>query len=107
MSKLIDISDKLNYEEKPKIKVKDIEVSANNDAITVLKVVSIIEDGDKMNLSDILKIYDMLFDEENQKKIDSLKLDMKDFTTFIMETVKILSNNNQENEGEAETPATT
>ena len=107
MSKLIDITDKLNYEEKPKIKVKNIEVSANNDAITVLKVVSIMEDGDKMNLSDILKIYDMLFDEENQKKIDSLKLDMKDFTTFIMETVKTISNNDQENEGEVETPATT
>lgn len=33
MSKIIDITDKLNFEEKPIIKVKDVEIKANNDAV--------------------------------------------------------------------------
>ena len=36
MSKIIDITDKLNFEEKPIIKVKDVEIKANNDAVTML-----------------------------------------------------------------------
>lgn len=75
MSKIIDITNKLNFEEKPIIKVKDVELEANNDAVTMLKVVAVLEDkGKDMPISDILKVYDMLFDEDNQKKIEDLKL---------------------------------
>jgi hypothetical protein len=108
MSKIIDITDKLNFEEKPIFKIKDIEIEANNDAVTMLKVVAIFENEDgKMKTSDILNVYNLLFDDENQKKIESLKLSLKDFTTFVMETAQNLINDGEEVEGETKTPATT
>lgn len=109
MSKIIDITSKLNFEEKPTIKVKDVMVKANNDAVTLLKVVAIF-DGDskeQIKVSDILTVYNLLFDEEDKKKIESLKLSMNDFTTLIMESAQLLINGNDTpTEGETATPAT-
>lgn len=108
MSKIIDITDKLNFAEKPIFKVKDVEITANNDAVTMLKVIALFEnDGDGIKVSDILKTYNLLFDEENQQKVESLKLDLEDFERFVTETAQSIINNNEETEGETTTPATT
>ncbi|MCH5297874.1 MAG: hypothetical protein J1E85_09415 [Ruminococcus sp.] len=109
MSKIIDITNKLNFEEKPVIKVKDVEVEANNDAVTMLKVVALFgENGEGVAVNDILTVYNLLFDEENRKKIESLKLSFEDFTTLIMESAQTLMNNGEEpDEGETATPAMT
>lgn len=108
MSKIIDITNKLNFESKPIIKVKDVELEANNDAVTMLKVVAIFEDKEKgMSISNILNIYNMLFDEENQKKIEALKLSMNDFATLIIQSATLIANDGEEAEGETMTPAMT
>lgn len=108
MSKIIDITDKLNFEEKPTIKVKDTELKANNDAVTMLKVVALFGDnGEDVAVKDVLTVYNLLFDEENRKKIESLNLSMEDFSTLIMESAQVLINGNEEAEGETQTPATT
>lgn len=109
MSKIIDITDKLNFEEKPVIKVKDVEIEANNDAVTMLKVVALFgEDGEGVAIKDVLTVYNLLFDEENRKKIESLKLSMEDFSTLVMESAQFVANNGEEpDEGETQTPATT
>lgn len=109
MSKIIDITNKLNFEEKPIIKVKDVEIKANNDAVTMLKVVALFdENGDGGSVKDILNIYNLLFDEENRKKIESLKLSFEDFSTLVMESAQFIVNNGEEpDEGETATPATT
>ena len=108
MSKIIDITNKLNFEDKPIIKIKDVEVKANNDAVTMLKVVAIFDGENKeMKVSDILTVYNMLFDDENKTKIESLNLTMNDFTTLIMESAQLLINGNDTpTEGETATPAT-
>lgn len=105
MSKLIDITDKLSFEEKPKFTVKGIEFEANNDAITVLKVTAIM--SGETTINDILKAYEMLFDEENQKKIETLKLSMNDFMSLVIEVAMSVMGNEEEPEGEIQTPATT
>ena len=108
MSKIIDITDKLNFAEKPIFKVKDIEITANNDAVTMLKVIALFEnDGDGIKVSDILKMFNLLFDEENQQKVESLKLDLEDFERFVTKTAQSIINKEEETEGETTTPATT
>ena len=108
MSKIIDITNKLNFEAKPIIKVKDIEIEANNDAVTMLKVAALFDnDSNSFDVKDVLTVYNLLFDEENQKKVESLKLDFEDFSTLIMESAQVLINNGEEVEGETKTPATT
>ena len=108
MSKIIDITDKLNFEEKPIIKVKDVEIKANNDAVTMLKVIALFDnDGKGMSVKNVLDIYNLLFDEENQQKIDSLKLSFEDFSTLVVNAAQAVINDNEEPEGEMTTPATT
>lgn len=108
MSKIIDITDKLNFEEKPTIKVKNVRIKANNDAVTMLKVVALFgENGEGIAIKDVLTVYNLLFDSENQKKIESLKLTMDDFSTLIMESAQTIINGGKEPEGETPTPATT
>lgn len=108
MSKIIDITDKLNFEEKPIIKVKDVEIKANNDAVTILKVIAFFDnDGKGMSVKNVLDIYNLLFDEENQQKIDSLKLSFEDFSTLVVNAAQAVINDNEEIEGETTTPATT
>ena len=41
MSKLIDITDKLNFEEKPSVRVKNVDLAINNDAVSMLKVAAL------------------------------------------------------------------
>lgn len=108
MPKIIDITNKLNFEEKPIIKVKDVELEANHDAITILKVTAILDNEEKkMAISNILDIYNMLFDEDNQKKIEALKLSMDDFATLIVQSATLIINDGEEVEGETMTPAMT
>lgn len=109
MSKIIDITNKLNFEEKPIIKVKDVEIEANNDATTMLKVVALFgEDEKTTSAKNILAIYELLFDIKNRRKVESLKLTMGDFINFVMETAQIIINNGEApDEGETATPATT
>ncbi|MCI7085327.1 hypothetical protein MR988_04360 [bacterium] len=108
MSKIIDITDKLNFEEKPIIKVKDVEIKANNDAVTMLKVIALFDnDGKGVSVKNVLDIYNLLFDEENQQKIDSLKLSFEDFSTLVVNAAQAVINDNEETKGEMTTPATT
>lgn len=109
MSRIIDITNKLNFEEKPIIKVKDIEISANTDAMTMLKVVALFDgEGKGIAVNDILAVYNLLFDEKSREKIESLKLSFEDFSTLIIESARMIINNGEESdEGETVTPATT
>lgn len=110
MSRIIDITDKLNFEEKPSIQIKDAVVAVNNDAPTMLEVMAILEDGNekkRMSPRDISRLYELLFGEEQRRQIQALKLDIADFTVMIMETATAAANRYEETEGEAATPATT
>lgn len=108
MSKIIDITDKLNFEEKPIFKIRDTEIRVNNDAVTMLKVAALMEgDGDTFTIGNMLDVFELIFDEENRRKVNALQLTMDEFSTAIMEIVKSLISNGSDDEGEAPTPATT
>lgn len=78
MGKIVDITDKLTFDEKPKVKIKGTEIEVNTDAPTVLKIMSVMNDN-----GDPLKMYDLLFDEENRTKLEKMKLSFKDFMKVI------------------------
>ncbi len=105
MSKLIDITDKLNFEEKPSVRVKNVDLAINNDAVSMLKVAALFEDGNGKS-KDVIEMYHLLFDESEREKIEKLKLNMHDFNALISESAKIPTGDLTD-EGEAQTPATT
>ena len=105
MSKIIDITNKLNFEEKPKILVKGTEIEVNNDAISFIKTVALFDSEDGVKTSDILSALELLFDEENREKIAKLHLSFVDLSTLIRIATDLIAD--EDSEGEIQTPATT
>ncbi|MEE0964181.1 MAG: hypothetical protein U0L73_08220 [Ruminococcus bromii] len=105
MSKIIDITNKLNFEEKPKILVKDTEIEVNNDAISFIKAIALFDSENGVSTSDLLSALELLFDEENREKIAKLHLSFADLSTVIKTATELIADN--DSEGEIQTPATT
>lgn len=105
MSKIIDITNKLNFEEKPKILVKGTEIEVNNDAISFIKTVALFDSENDISSSDILSALELLFDEENREKIAKLHLSFVDLSTLIRTATDLIAD--EDSEGEIQTPATT
>lgn len=104
MSKVIDITDKLNFEEKPKLKVKDKEFEVNDSAVTMLKILPKLK-GD-VTPEIINELFEFLFAEKDRAEIEKLSLNFKGFSTLVMEAVTLVVGG-EETEGETATPATT
>lgn len=91
MGKVIDITDKLSFDENPKLKIRDIEAEVNADAPTMLKLMQIVGDGKDLTANDVIKMYDLIFSEDSQKKIDKLKLPFTDFQTLVMSAMSLVT----------------
>lgn len=103
VSRIIDITDKLNFDEKPKIKIKDKTFEVNDSAVTMLKILPSLDD---VTPTKLYKIFEMLFDEKDRKAIEKMKLNFTDFSQVIMSAVELVAGNGEE-QGETVTPATT
>ena len=104
--KVIDITDKLNFDEKPKIRIKDVDITVNNSAATVLKILPKLNSNEKMSPSDIMDIIEMLIPSDEMKKFEALELSLNNFMTFITEAIKLITGGDDD-EGEAQTRTTT
>lgn len=93
MGKLVDITEKLNFEENPKIKVKDTKIEVNADAETVLKIMGILSDD--TSVSSVMKMYELLFDEKERKKIEKLKLKFSDFQILVQTAINLVTGEEQ------------
>lgn len=100
MAKIIDITDKLNFDEKPKIKIKDKTFEVDDSAVTMLKILPSLDDVTPANL---YTIFEMLFDEKDRKAIEKMKLNFTDFSQVIMSAVELVAGNGEE-QGETVTP---
>lgn len=97
MAKVVDITDKLDFDSNPKIKINGKEYEVNADAETVLKVMGLF--GDEVTPADVVKIYELIFEEKARKEITKLKLKFKDFQTVVMYAVNLITGN-EESKGE-------
>lgn len=105
MSKIIDITNKLNFDERPKLVIKGTEIEVNNDAISFIKAIALFDSESGISSSDILSALELLFDEENREKIAKLHLSFDDLSTVIKAATELIADN--DSEGEIQTPATT
>lgn len=105
MSKIIDITNKLNFDERPKLVIKGTEIEVNNDAISFIKAIALFDSENGVSSSDLLSALELLFDEENREKIAKLHLSFVDLSTVIKTATELIADN--DSEGEIQTPATT
>lgn len=98
MSRVVDITEKLNYEENPKIKVKDKEIEVNTDAATMLRIMGILSEKEETGPKEVIAMYELMFAEKERKKIEQLKLNFSDFTTLIYTAIGLVTGENDQGE---------
>lgn len=95
----IDITEKLSFEEKAVLVIKEEEIEVNQDAPTVLKVMGLMDDH--AGPSEIMQAYEMLFPEDSREKVERFKLSLRDLMTVVMEAFQLITNPGEEPEGKA------
>ena len=98
MAKTIDITDKLAFDENPKLVVKGKELEVNADATTVLKIMGILGDGENVQPSDVVRMYELIFSEADRKKIDKMKLQFADFQTLVFSAINLITGEKESGE---------
>lgn len=89
MAKVVDITEKLNFEESPKLKIKGKELTVNDDAPTMLKVMQLM--GGEASINEITQAYELMFGEKERKTIESLGLNFNDFVIVIQSAVELIT----------------
>ena len=107
MARVVDITDMLNFEEKPSIRIKGVDIELNDDAPSMLEVTTILQNSDDMSPADINRLTELLFEPEEYKKLIAMKLNMKNFAMAIIRAANIAIGTPDDDEGEAQTPAMT
>lgn len=98
MSKVIDITDKLNFEENPKIKIKDIELEIDASAENMLKVMGLASDNP--TAKDVDEMCKIIFTKKSLEELLRLKLNFKDYQLVVMSAIDIAVGNTEGEEGE-------
>ena len=88
MGKIIDITDKLQFDENPHLKVKDVEVEVNADAETMLKIMG--EFKNKSEVEASLNSFELLFSDADREKILALKMPAKSLMIMIESAMSLV-----------------
>lgn len=84
---LYSLTDKLSFEENPKLEIKGTVLEVKSDARTVLKLMDVVNrEGE---VEGALKAVDLLFSEKDRKALDKLNLSMQDYTTVIATAMEL------------------
>lgn len=98
MAKIVDITDKLSFDENPKVVIKGKELEVNADASTVLKIMGTLGDGENVQPNDVVKMYELIFSEADRKKIDKMKLQFADFQTLVFSAISLITGEEESGE---------
>ena len=78
---LYSLTEKLEFEENPQIKIKETIITVNADATTVLKLMDVV--SQKGEVEGALEAVNLLFSKEDRKKIEELNLSMSDYLKLV------------------------
>lgn len=88
MARVVDITDKLSFDENPKLKIRDKEIEVSADAPTLLKVIGLFGNG-QPGPKETLEAYNLMFPEKSRKEIDKMKPILSDLLIIIQEAVSV------------------
>ena len=88
MAKVYNITDKLEFAQNPKIKIKNQELEVHSEATTVLKVMGEIDKAEN-NFDASGKVFGLLFSDADQKKIEKMKLNAADYIKLMEVAVQL------------------
>lgn len=90
MAKVVDITDKLTFEENPALEIKGKVIEVNADAPTMLKVMGLMGKDDP-GVQEIMDAYQLMFPEKSRKELDKLKLSFRDLIVVVQGAVQLIA----------------
>ena len=99
MGKVIDITDKLSFDENPCLLIKGKKLEVNADAPTMLKLIGIMKaDGSGVEMEDLNEAYELILPEKSRKTINEMKLNFKDWSTVIESAIELIMGDDEPGE---------
>nr|DAI89261.1 MAG TPA: hypothetical protein [Caudoviricetes sp.] len=77
MSKVVNITDKLNFEENPALQIGDMTVEVHADAETVLRLMGTLKGKDDVDINAVTEMMKLLFDPEAAQQLCAMERDGK------------------------------
>lgn len=96
MAKVYDITDKLSFDEEPVIVIKGKRIEVNNEASSVLEMFSKMGNKDELDADTINEMTDLLFTKQGKKVLNSLGLNMDDYSKVIDFATDLVMGENEE-----------
>lgn len=97
MAKVVDITDKLSFDENPSLLIKGKKLEVNADAPTMLKIMNLMT-AEGVEMEQISEAYELVFPEKSRKEIEKLKLNTSDWTIVVQEAMSLIIGD--DNQGE-------
>lgn len=103
MGKVVDITDKLKFEENPALVINGKKYEVNADATTMIEVLAELGDGgDDISPKAVTKLCDLVFTNKAQKDLEKLHLKFKDYVTVVQEAVSLITGDDDDEEESGE-----
>ena len=89
MAKVVDITEKLNFDDNPRLKIKGKEIEVASDAPTLLKVMGLLG-KENPGPKEVLDAFNMLLPADSRKEIEKMKLSFGDLMIVVQEAVDLI-----------------
>lgn len=89
MGKIVDITDKLAFDENPCLVINGKKLEVNSDAPTMLKVMALMADGNA-SIKEIMDTYNLMFTTEAKSMIEEMHISFNDLITVVKEAVNLI-----------------
>jgi hypothetical protein len=96
MAKMVDITEKLSFDENPCLVVKGEKIEVDASAETVLKVMGKFSEGSAGNAKNMVDMYNLIFPEHSRKTIEELKLKFNDFSKLVDAAIDLIVDGDEE-----------
>lgn len=96
MAKVVDITDKLSFDQNPNIMIRDQQFEVNADAKSMLEIMGLF--SSKSETEAAVGAYEILFSKKDREKIDKMKLPFKDLMKIIQIAMDLVSGEDEQGE---------
>lgn len=96
MARVVDITEKLSFEENPKLLIKGKEFEVDSSAETVLKIMGKLGNDEHAVPKTVVEMYELLFSEKDRKEIKKLKLNFRDFQKLVEAAIDLVVGGEEE-----------
>lgn len=87
MSKVVNITDKLNFEENPALQIGDMTVEVHADAETVLRLMGTLKGKDDVDINAVTEMMELLFEPGTVEQLCAMEKDGKKLSAKSLMTI--------------------